>query len=386
VSDSFAAKFNRARILADSGRSGEALAIFDSLVAERPDHRESRFNRAIVLADLHRHAEAVLDYGWLLANGCGALEPAVRFSRGISNLVLGNLRAGFAGFESRGFEPVPPHVGWDGKSSLEGKVVLVLGDMVYGDNVAFARYLPLLQQRGAKVLIGVPPALAPLMATIAGVTTVSLPDEVPACDAVVRLLSLAHAFRTEAATIPPPPTFDLPADQRSRWSAGMGSGPSARVGLCWCSGRKTRNGRFRDVPLAMLEPLLGVPGVEVYSLQAEVPPDDREAFARFDFWDVGSKLANFLDTACAASCMDAVVTVDTSVAHVAASLGVPTLVMLPSFRPYWMWLASPNPWYPSARSFRQNSLGDWRPVVDRVVEDVADVARSQRMLKRRSIM
>lgn len=342
----FASRFYRGQELAEAGEPVSAFSIFDGLVSERPSHRESRFNRGLMLAQLQRHDEAVRDYDWLVRNGCGALMPSVRFSRALSHLEVGNLEAGLPDFEYRQMEAHPPRLQWDGVASLDGKTVLVTGEGGYGDSIMFSRYLPMLRDRGAKVFVSVPPALHRLMGVIPGITPVSVARDLPVPDIQIRMMSLALVF----GMVPPPLQFVAP----------QLSGP-LKVGICWRGGTKSAGYELRCIPVEEFEPLISIPGIELHSLQVDATQEEVAILCRLNACPAAQ--GDFLDTAAIMAGLDAVVTADTSVAHLAASVGVPTLVMIPAFRAYWLWLTSPNLWYPRVRCFQQHRLGDWKTVV-----------------------
>jgi hypothetical protein len=175
----------------------------------------------------------------------------------------------------------------------------------------------------------------------------------------------------------------LPIALKAKWKAGMLMRENClRVGLCWSGSRESQYDRFRNIPLRDLAPLFEIPGVEFYSLQLDVRDSDQAAFDEMDIFDVGSKVKNFLDTACVIAGLDLVITVDTSVAHLAGSIGVPTWVMLTSYRTYWLWIRGriDNPWYPSAVAFRQPKDGDWKSVVAVVKDRLGGLIETRRSL------
>ena len=361
---------------AESGDTLGSLARFDALVGKYPDHQAARLNRGIVRMQAMEMEGAIEDFDHLLRDGCGEFTALVKFSRGFANLVLGNLKQGFVDFEYRKVrgELGPPKPDWDGKSSLKGKVVHIVGEMGYGDNLMFSRYIPMLQERGARVILSVPPTMRALMECIPGLTDLLTIDELPECDHRIRMMSLANVFGTDIDTVPPPTQFKLPAPIVRRWGAGLSK--KLNVGLCWSGSRESFYDKHRTIPLDAMSPLFDIPGVEFYSLVLDVREGDAEAFDRLPILDVGSKIKSFLDTACLVSQLDLVITVDTSVAHLAGTLGVPTWVMLTSYRTYWLWIKGrdDSPWYPSARSFRQSTDGDWDGVVARIKDGLATVS------------
>jgi hypothetical protein len=142
--------------------------------------------------------------------------------------------------------------------------------------------------------------------------------------------------------------------------------------LCWSGNPKSKYDQHRSIPLHLLAPLWGSHNVRFYSFQQAVRETDRDAFDKFDIVRLGSYLTDFRQTAHAMKCLDLMITCDTSVAHMAGTVGVPTWVMLTKFRTYWLWMKgrTDNPWYPSLRAFKQTTDGDWPGVVARIINDV----------------
>jgi FkbM family methyltransferase len=370
------AEFNAAAQAAEHGDTFGSLARFDSLVGKYPDYQPARLNRGIVRMQAMQLEGAIEDFEYLLSTGCAENTALVKFSRGFANLVLGNLKQGFVDFEYRKVrgDLGPPKPGWDGRSSLKGKIVHVVGEMGYGDNLMFSRYIPMLQERGAKVILSIPPTMQSLMACIPGLGDIITVDELPECDHRIRMMSLAHIFGTDIDTVPAPTALKLPTLMSRKWGAGL-SKSKLNVGLCWCGSRESFYDKHRTIPLDALSQLFEIAGIDFYSLVLDVRKTDVEAFDRLPVVDVGTQVASFLDTACLVSKLDLVITCDTSVAHLAGTLGVPTWVMLTSFRTYWLWIRGreDNPWYPSARCFRQDIDGEWGSVVARVKRDLMEM-------------
>ena len=367
--DMRAALCNRAVALGELGRADEALSILYAILRNDPLYHVARLNLGHLLMQVQRHEDAITNYDMLIDNPDveKPYEHAARFGRGFCNLVLGNLRDGFVDFEYRKKMKLPPRSTpeWTGKQPLDGKTILIVGEMGHGDNIMFLRYVPMLRKCGAKVIAAVPSVMQPLAATLPGLT-LQTKDEAPKHDYWVRMMSLAHCFGTDVDTCPPPAPYQLPLQLKAKWKSGMLMGePRLRVGLCWSGSRESQYDRVRNIPLRELAPLFEIPGVEFYSLQLDIRDTDKAAFDEMDIFDVGSKVKNFLDTACVIAGLDLVITVDTSVAHLAGTVGVKTWVMLTSYRTYWLWIRgrTDNPWYPSATCFRQPHDGDWKSVV-----------------------
>jgi len=176
-------------------------------------------------------------------------------------------------------------------------------------------------------------------------------------------------LRTTLKTIPAPASY-LPApaqDRRQVWENRLGAQGKLRVGLVWSGNPKHRNDHNRSVPLRMLLRILDVDATFV-SLQKEARPDDAAVLReRTDIIDLTACLTDFTETAALVNCLDLIITVDTSVAHLAGALGRPTWILLP-YKPDWRWLLDrdDSPWYPTVRLFRQTERRDYAEVLDRV--------------------
>jgi len=191
----------------------------------------------------------------------------------------------------------------------------------------------------------------------------------PSFDAYVPLMSLMHRLGTRLDTIPASvPYLAADAARVARLAPHL-RGTGLKLGLVWSGNPKHGNDRHRSVPLDLLRPLLGVPGVRLFSLQVGPRAQDIAADGRIGpITDLAPHLDDFADTAAAISQLDLVVTVDTSVAHLAGALDRPTWLLLP-WNADWRWLSgrTDSPWYPSMTLFRQPRYGDWGPVVDQLV-------------------
>ena len=358
---------NRARCLADMGMAKESLVMLDSLIKAYPGHTVARYNRGLVYLQMCRYSEAIEEMNFVLA-----AEPnndKAKFGRGFANLVLGRYEPGFRDYEFRhkGDVVTPEAPEWTGDEDIKGRTILVVCDMGYGDNIMFGRYLPLLVERGADVLVYAPPSLEPLYSQIEGVRVV-FTHEVRV-DYFIRCMSLAAAFKTTINTVPKPMPI-WPESQK--WEKRFKDDGKLRVGLCWTGSTKSFYDEHRSIPLEMLRPLF-MDGITFYSLQKEVRDSDREAFNSLPLVDLASEFDTFADTAGAMVHLDRIVTVDTSVAHLAGTLGVPTTVLLTAYRTYWLWISGINttPWYPSINVIKQDVDGNWSDVVEQVRQQLA---------------
>jgi hypothetical protein len=189
------------------------------------------------------------------------------------------------------------------------------------------------------------------------------------------LLSLPLAFGTTLQTVPADvPYLRAPAERVERWSGRLPEGKTLRVGLAWSGNPTHVNDRNRSIPLARLSALLSDPRLAVVGLQREVGDDDRRALEDYpDVLRLGPEFADFADTAAVVSLLDLVISVDTSVAHLAGAMGKPVWILLP-FNGDWRWMleGEQSPWYPTARLFRQPAIGDWDRALARVYDTLAE--------------
>jgi tetratricopeptide (TPR) repeat protein len=266
---------------------------------------------------------------------------------------------------------------WDGRESLQGKTLLVWGEQGFGDALQFSRFARLATERGAKVLLEVFQPLVPLFDGVPWAHQVLASGApLPAFDLHCPLMTLPLHFGTTLASIPAESGLPaIPEQEVRRWQERLGPRRGLRVGIAW-SGRPTHQlDGTRSIGLQRF--LQGFPdSVQLVSLQREVRSADAPTLAaRPDILHFGEELATFRDTGALASAVDVVVCVDTSVAHLAASLRRPTWVLL-SFSPDWRWLLDreDSPWYPSARLFRQYAPGDWECVLQRVRTELISLA------------
>ena len=258
---------------------------------------------------------------------------------------------------------------WLGSNDVAGKTILLHGEQGFGDVIQFCRYVPLVAERAARVILEVPGSLHELMGTLSGsAQIVSRGEPLPQFDLHCPLLSLPLAFGTRLESIPPaiPYLGATPSAVRS-WNARLGPRKHFSVGLVWCGRPEHKNDHNRSLKLSTLLPLLDC-DASFISLQREVRPCDTAVLKdRTDLLHFGDELNNFSDTAALILNLDLVISVDTSVAHLAGALGKPVWILLP-YVPDLRWLLDreDSPWYPTARLFRQNRTRTWDDVIIRV--------------------
>jgi tetratricopeptide (TPR) repeat protein len=375
------------------GREEQALPWFDRALEIRPDFLAARSNQSFALSQLHRFTDAIAVYDEVEATDPGKAEADLYAS--LLHLLTGNFELGWAGRESRTKVSSPqiirlefPQPRWLGKERIDGKTILLHTDEGLGDAIQFLRYVPMVATLGARVVVVVPDAVCPLLSGLKGVSQcVPLSaDALPAFDMYCELSSLPLAFGTRLDSIPSTtPYLSARAESLSIWEARLGARDGLRLGLVWSGNPAHRNDYNRSMPLSMLAPILDV-GAQFFSLQKDPRPDDKAFLrARPEIVDHTAQLTDFAETAALISCLDLVITVDTSVAHLAGALGCPTWILLPH-TPDWRWLLDreDSPWYPSARLFRQDETRDYTGVVARVRHELVKLVEAKKMFQKTS--
>ena len=367
------ARLNRGNALRKLHRLEEALGCLDEILAMQPGHVEAHSNRGAVLQELRRLDEAIAAYDRALE-----IQPdfaGARFNKALALLLTGRFEEGWPLYESRVAQGMLPLSipAWRGGEDIRGRTVLIHAEQGLGDTLQFCRYAALVKARGARVVLRAPAALAGLVSTLEGVDAVVTEGEaLPEFDAHCPLLSLPLAFGTGLETIPgPSPYLFSRPERREAWSQRLGESRGLRVGLAWSGAWSPSTGYNRSVPLAEL--LRHLPAGPTYvCLQKDVRPVDRAALDSSDVRVFGDDIRDFEDTAALCDLVDLVISVDTSIAHLAGALGRPTRVLLACV-PDWRWLLDREdcPWYPTSRLYRQPEMGNWSPVLERVAADLS---------------
>ncbi|MFL5251548.1 MAG: glycosyltransferase family 9 protein [Rhodopila sp.] len=261
---------------------------------------------------------------------------------------------------------------WNGMRIPNGRLLLV-GDQGYGDTIQFARYIPMVVPKCQELILGCSAEMGPLLSTIPGVAQYCHRwNDVPGHAAHCRLSSLPYLFRTQLDTIPAEiPHLKADPARVAHWRQRLGATlpPGIkRIGLAW-TGRPTHpNDRRRSVPLSMLLPVAEAGPAAFVSLQKPFPVRDHETMMQFPYMtDLSDELKDFGETAALIENLDLVVTVDTSMGHLAGALGKPVWILIPKAAD-WRWLLDrdDSPWYPTARLFRQQKPGDWEEPLRRL--------------------
>jgi len=375
VPDFVEALNNRGNTLKKLGRRDEAMMSYDRAVALAPKNAEVLNNKSTLLAEIGRHTEALEFCAQAVA--ANQNHANAQWNLALLKLRLGDYPGGFEKYEwrwkraegakkLRKFEqPL-----WLGGEPVAGKTILLHAEQGLGDTIQYVRYAPLLVNQGARVVLEVQPPLKSLLSKIgAGIEVIGSGEDIPSFDLHCPLMSLALALRTELATIPADiPYLTPPGERIVQWEGLLPKRQGLRVGLAWSGNANHKDDHNRSVPLDRMASLFDVPNIQFVNLQKEMRASDAatlEADARIV--NVGRDFGDFTDTAAAVANVDLVISVDTSVAHLAGALGKPVWVLVP-FCPDWRWLLDrdDSPWYPTARLFRQPAIGDWDSVIGQV--------------------
>ncbi len=358
-----------------------------------PDVAETHFNLGVALHNLGRIEDAVASYH-------RALEIKPDFAKAHFNLSLlflsqGRYAEGWPEYEARydpgysGRQSIPPNLPyprWQGQP-LAGKSILIWPEQGYGDEIQFARYVPLLKARGvSRITLVCRTALKTLLGTLAGADAVVTQSEAAALllhDYWIFPMSLPLHFATTVETIPAGlPYLSVPPERLKRWHQRLPAS-GLKVGLVWKGSALHGNDANRSLPsLSLLAPLWSVPGVNFISLQkgqgeeeAASPPAGQPIL------HLGSDIMDFADTAAIVAQLDLVICIDTAIVHLAGALNKPCWVLLPATGTDWRWLRdrSDSPWYPDVvRLFRQTNSGDWSATIEDIAQNLASWAALQR--------
>jgi len=364
-------------------RFAEAIEVFRRALDLSPQLAPAHANLAAALAQLRRFSEAESEYRAALALQAGYSEA--RFGLAVVLLGMGRFDEAWPLYEDRYEQPGFIHrktremlrcPQWTG-DTLAGKSVLVWQEDGLGDVLQFSRYFSLLKAQGAAhIAFACVPALHRLMADVDGIDAVfdhsSALAQISGYDCWTSLLSAPLHFRTTVETIPAPLRFRTDPALVESWRSALDAlPPGPRIGLVWKGNAKHHNDANRSIPsLATLAPLWSVPGLRFVSLQKGQGEDEaRHPPAAQPLLDLGADVKDFADSAAIVAQLDLVICVDTSIAHLAASLGKPCWVMLPERDVDWRWMheRDDSPWYPqSLRLFRRAPGEDWAVSVERV--------------------
>jgi len=369
----------------DNKQPKKALATFTSILSIS-QHAAIHHNIGFTLAEqLGKYRESIPAYEKALEKDPN--NAATHFCLALSLLAIGELTRGFVEYEwrwkrsadkrPRSFSYPLPHQ-WHGES-VQKKRILIRVEQGIGDTLQFIRYAKLFKMLGATILVEVQKPIASLLALCDYIDEIiPIGSLLPPCDYQISLLDIPAVMQTNLKTIPADTPY-LQADPvlQEFWKHKLAPDTNFKIGICWHG--DAVHGTHKFIPLAYLAQLAQVPNVSLYSLQKVTGLDQLTAEYKdiiHTFTDFDDTHGNFMDTAAIMKHLDLVITVDTSIAHLAGGLRVPVWVILP-FPAEWRWLVDRHnsPWYPTMHLLRQSPDGDWQEVMDTIIAELKKISR-----------
>ena len=368
----------------------EAMMNFEQAIKLEPNFAEAFYNMANSLRDQGRCNEAIEKYREAIR-----LKPDyidAQWNMSLAYLLNGNYELGWNGYKQWRNARLkritdrrcPGKPRWDG-SSFANKRLLIHYEQGLGDNIQFARYLPMVKALGGTVILETLEPLTGLFRSFSGIDELLVYEhnKQPSVqfDLYTSLFDLPSIFQTTLETIPAkvPYIHADPAKVRS-WRDRI-TGPDFKVGIVWAGSPVHGNDRYRSCPLDYFEPLSKIDGVQLYSLQKGPATAQMDLLAgKISVTNISNHLEDFSDTAAAIENLDLVISVDTSVLHLAGAMGKPAWAVLP-FAPEWRWMLdrTDSPWYPTMKLFRQKQWGQWEPVFEEVAQELRNLTANRKL-------
>lgn len=375
-----------------ANRLEDALAGAERCCSLRPGDPALLTNLAIVLAMLERDAEAVA-----ICDRAIEIQPDfvdAHWQRGLALLATGDFGRGWLEFEWR--QRTSAHTSerrdfieplWQG-DDIDGQTLLLHAEQGFGDTIQFVRFVTRLTAR-AKVIVEVQPELVRLVRhSMPKVRVIARGDKLPPFDLHAPIMSLPAILGATASSIRTRKAY-LKSNRMRPKEIKKRLAIDFNVGIAWSGRPGHRDDRFRSIPREEIDWLLGCEGVTFFSLQklstdkpaadnedgdADLklsPPPSRDFDGRLNV-ELIDRATDFADTAGIIKHLNLVISADTAVAHLAAAMGKPTWLLLPT-PGEWRWMRGrdDSPWYPSMRIFRQPARGDWRGVMEQVAAELS---------------
>jgi len=369
--DSFDARLNLCAMLQQTNRTSDAVEIARGTLALAPVSPELLLNLSSA-----ETANGQLEDAWRTLDRALGVAPdyaPAKLNRAMVRLLMGDMPGGWEDFEARPSRGILPHPSiaeiplWKGED-LSGRSIIVWAEQGYGDVIQFSRFLPVLKEHGALVFLHVPPALERLFTGIPALEGVLVRDRdgyLPTADFQLPLLSIMDRLNIGLEDIALTKDFTPQSTQGIELSV---NDDKPIVGICWQGSEANPNDHRRSIsPAALLDRLAGV-DFQFIGLQfgiSDAPLDNP-----------GKDVQDFAEMAALIQQTDLVISVDTSVAHLAGALNKPVWTLL-SYAPDWRWQTEreDSPWYPTMRLFRQPAPGDWNGVFDQISAALDDYTR-----------
>ena len=370
------AHFQAGNLLRELGKWPESLNAFHEACRLNPKNVEFQLSRGIILTQMQLPLEAIEAFTTAYAL---KQDPGILYNRSMALLLAGRYLEAWPEYENRNLAPgkskviydwYPAKKRWQGQP-FPGQTLVVFNEQGLGDDLQFCRYLPYLKALGGSVVMITQKPLVPIMSTLYGVDHVcefspANHEKLQTCDWFIPLMSLPYLFHTSLDSIPNhTPYLAVPPGYSDKWlpllAPHIKDQSYKKIGLVYSSTNDKLFNHARTCPLPLWQPLFSLPGIQWYSLQkgdGATPPL---------IVDLTSHIEDFGDTAALLEQLDLLISIDTSVPHLAGALGKPVWLLTP-YIAQWRWLQyrSDSPWYPSFRLFRQPAPNAWEPVLAQV--------------------
>ncbi len=347
--------YNLANLQKEQGNCDQAIQNFKRAVSLKPDYPDAHWNLSLAYLLNGEYTKGWETYKW-------RRDPDLKI---------------ITDFHSSG----KPR--WDG-SSFKGKTLFVHFEQGIGDNIQFIRYLPMVKTRGGTVVFETFGSLAGLFMGLPYIDRLVgfSPDRKAPLDfdCYTSLLELPNIFGTTVETIPDNVPYLYADPVKAKYWRNRLHGQEFKVGIVWAGSPEHGNDHNRSCTLEHFLPLTQIAGIRIYSLQKGPATRQLQEFAnQATITDIATEFEDFSDTAAAVQNLDLVISVDTSVLHLAGAMGKPTWALIP-FAAEWRWMLQRNdsPWYPTMKLFRQNKWGDWPGVLDSIAENLTLIAKEHR--------
>ncbi|HRN77651.1 MAG TPA: tetratricopeptide repeat protein [Candidatus Dependentiae bacterium] len=362
----------------------DAINDFDTVIAHNPNSIRAQHCKAYALMQSEQLDKAISIYQELIDQHPN--DAHLRLGLSLALLSKGDFERGWHEHEWRweAFHAKRPEYNnpvWDGSADLNNKTILITCEQGSGDTFQFIRYAKLIKEMGAHVIVQTSLILKTILEQCPYIDhVICSTDTLPAFDFHASTMSLPFLFKTCLDTVPTHiPYLYANPELVTYWCKKLAADTNFKIGLCWQGNPNYSIQELRDIVKAKschvhtFLPLADIKGISLYSLQKIGGEDQLEhineklhitAFSD----DFDNSRGRFMDTAAVITNLDLVITIDTSIAHLAAGLGKPTWVLLPKPSDWrWMLKRTDTPWYPNMRLFRQSTPGDWDAVIQNIV-------------------
>ncbi len=330
----------------------EAIECYNKTIQLAPDYAQAYYSRGMLYLSCGQFAKGWNDYQW-------------RLKTAGTNIKLQHDKPWWRG------------------ENFHGKTLLVQSEQGFGDSIQFVRYLPMAKDRGGTVILAEKPELIDLFGDLEGIDDLvdakELEDGAVKYDLYVPLLNLPGIFDTAADNIPAPiPYLSAKEPKVAHWRNKIQT-DAFKIGIAWAGNPIHTNDHNRSCALQNFTPLADIKNVKLFSLQKGTGTEQiKNWHGATELIDLGQAFADFSDTAAAIENMDLIISVDTSVIHLAGAMGKPAWTLLP-FTPDWRWMMQrqDSPWYPTIKLLRQKQHGNWQELFHRVTDRVENLTTSE---------